>query len=202
MVYTPYTQGRVDEDWEILLNLYAVAYDSINSSMLVGDEEEVRVDKTTREEVAKYFAILRNVAKKYSPNLVDEVDEMRILTFKLMDGKISRRKFLEKVRKIVLRNGLSPQLLEAVERRIDMMEQSKPRLIQPTPIKPFDFKIKPLKLNPILPAKPPKLNFKIKPFGLPLKPSNLQIQPLMLRNRKRKQGTFMDLMKNFMRGGK
>lgn len=114
------TRGKVNEDWEILLNTYATAYDAINGIMLT--RVPGQFDKTTVKEVRGRFLVLRRLAKKYAPEVLPAVEQLEDLTLRHVKGEISDYQFLRSIRAIVMRYGLSPDLINLVEAKIRFAE--------------------------------------------------------------------------------
>ena len=115
------TNGKVDEDWEILLNIYATAYDAINNDTMLTHTPGV-YDEATIQEVNGRFLVLRRLAAKYAPHLKKDIDKIYELTIKNMKGQLSDKELLKELRKIVRKHGVPEDILNQVEMKIDMAE--------------------------------------------------------------------------------
>jgi len=72
------SDDKINEDWEILLNIYATAYDATNDVMLTHNPGVY--DETTIQEVRGRFLILHKLCNKYAPNLKDEIKQIEKMT--------------------------------------------------------------------------------------------------------------------------
>jgi len=114
------THGKVNEDWEILANIYATAYDEINGQLLTRIPH--KYDKATIKEIKSRFRVLKLLAKKYAPHLLDEIQYIEKLTLANAQGRISDREFLERLRSYIISRGLDPKLVALIELKINQAE--------------------------------------------------------------------------------
>lgn len=119
--------GKVNEDWEILLTVYATAYDSINNHMLT--RVPGHFDPTTEREVRGRFWVLKRLAKKYAPEELPVIEKLEKLSLDHLNGKISDREFLRRLRSLVRSRGIREDLIDYVEARIDAAERMQPHNI-------------------------------------------------------------------------
>lgn len=132
------TRGKVDEDWELLLNTYATAYDAINNKMLT--RIPGKFDPTTKKEVRGRFRILKFLARKYAPHLLDEIAYLEKLSIAHLEGKLSDREYLQRLRNYMISKGISPKLIHLVEMKINEAEGLRnPPAPQPQPLFSFNF---------------------------------------------------------------
>ncbi|WP_456477596.1 hypothetical protein [Geoglobus ahangari] len=124
--------GKVNEDWEVLLNTYATAYDAINSIMLT--RQPGVFDRTTVEELHGRFAVLKMLARRYAPELYNVIEQLEDLSVKHLKGQISDKEFLRRIRGLARRHGLSEDLINYVEAQIQAAEMVR----KPAPPKPPD----------------------------------------------------------------
>lgn len=115
--------GKVNEDWEILLNTYATAYDAINSIMLT--RQPGVFDRTTAQELHGRFAVLKMLAKRYAPEKLPVINELERLSLDHLKGKLSDREFLRRIRSLVRKHGMSEDLINYVEAQIQAAEMIK-----------------------------------------------------------------------------
>ena len=155
------THNKVDEDWEILMNIYATAYDAVNNEIMLTRMPQ-QYDEATVQEVNGRFAVLYKIVKKYAPHLKDEIQQIHKLTIKNLKGEISDRKMLAELRKICRRNGVSEHVLNEIEAKIDAAEMSSTAFSE---IKTFDPFGTEKKKQTISPAKLPEFK-SFDPFGL------------------------------------
>jgi len=116
----PIENNDVNEDWELLLNMYATAYDATNDVMLTHTPGEY--DPTTVQEVRGRFLILRKLCKKYAPELEDEIASIEKWTLQNIKGQLSDKEFLRRLKRLMLKNGIPLSAIQEVETRIDMAE--------------------------------------------------------------------------------
>lgn len=116
--------GKVNEDWEILLTVYATAYDSINNYMLTRIPGQF--DPTTEREVRGRFWVLKRLAKKYATEELPTIEKFEKLSLDHLNGKISDHEFLRRLRSLVRSRGISEDLINYVEARIDAAERMHP----------------------------------------------------------------------------
>jgi len=146
------THGKVNEDWEILANLYAQAYDAINEQLLTRTPH--KYDKATIKEIRSRFRVLKLLARKYAPHLLDEIQHIEKLTLANAQGKISDREFLERLRSYIISRGLDPKLVALIELKINQAEGHIPNLRQRA------MRRAPMMPTPRPPPKPKKLKKK------------------------------------------
>ena len=115
------TRGKVNEDWEILMNTYAVAFDALNRFMLT--RQPGKYDPTTLREIHGRFAILKLLARKYAPHKLKAIEKLEQLTKAHFKGQISDRQFLAQIRTVTVRHGLNPQLVMLAEHHINAAER-------------------------------------------------------------------------------
>jgi hypothetical protein len=120
--------GKVNEDWEILLNCYAVGYDSHNPVML---GPQGRFSPTDLNEIRSRFSQLKRIARKYAPQKLRTIESLERLSIQNHAGKISDRAYVHKLRLIVLSNGLDPTLIDQAEARINAVEGASSRQFPP-----------------------------------------------------------------------
>jgi len=123
--------GKENEDWEILLNTYATAFDSLNNIMLT--RVPGRFDPTTEREIRGRFWVLKRLAKKYAPETLPAIEQLEKLSLLHLQGKISDADFLRRIRSIVRKYGLSEELIDYVESRIqaaESMYSNSPDIVQ------------------------------------------------------------------------
>ncbi len=119
------THGKVNEDWELLTNLYATAYDEINGQLLTRTPQ--KYDPATIKELRGRFRILKLLARKYAPHLLDDIQYIEKLTLANAQGKINDREFLERLRAYIISRGLDPKLVALIELRINQAEGYVPK---------------------------------------------------------------------------
>lgn len=153
--------GKVDEDWEVLINIYATAYDAINNDTMLTHTPQ-KYDEATIQEVNGRFAVLYKLVNKYAPHLRDEIRQIHELTIKNLKGKISDRQMLSELRKICRRNGVSEHILNEIEAKIDAAERFSAKIPEFN-FKPFELGTRKSKAKPE-PILPQIKNFD--PFGL------------------------------------
>jgi hypothetical protein len=115
-------RGRVDEDWEILLNTFATAYDAANNIMLTRSPGVF--DPATDRELRGRFAILKLLAKKHSPDKLNAIKYLEKLSLDNLHGKLPDRVFLQKVREVCRKEGLRQDLINQAERNINAAERA------------------------------------------------------------------------------
>lgn len=115
--------GDVNEDLEILMNVYATSYDALDSIMLT-DQENV-YDPTTVNEVKGRFLAIRRVVSNNNPALMPVIDKLEDLAIKKAEGKISNRYFYNKTKKIIRESGVSNRLIDIIEQKIDQAQHKK-----------------------------------------------------------------------------
>ena len=69
-----FSRGAINEDWEVLMNVYGTAYDSLDGVMLTRDPG--RLDKATVMEVRGRFLILKKLAKKHCPSKLHKIERI------------------------------------------------------------------------------------------------------------------------------
>lgn len=113
----PIENNDVNTDWEILLNLYATAYDSLDGIMLTNTQGVY--DEATINEVKGRFLILYKLARKYAPEVKDEIKEIGNIVVNNLKNKISDKDALKRMRKILIKNGIPLDKIKEVEYMID-----------------------------------------------------------------------------------
>ena len=114
-------QGKINEDWEILLDTYATAYDSVNNIMLT--RTPGAFDPTAEREILGRFAVLKILAKKYKPSKIPVINKLEKLALDNFRGKISDKQYLRLLREITRKEGLNQELIMLAERNIDAVER-------------------------------------------------------------------------------
>lgn len=109
-------QGVVDRDWEILNTAYAVSYDATNNILLTREPKKFR--KTTVDAVKRRFALLQLLAKKHAPETLDEIKYLRDLSVAHLQGNMSEKEYLLRIRFYLLKKGTNHQMVSAIERKI------------------------------------------------------------------------------------
>lgn len=109
--------GQVNTDWEVLMNVYGTAYDSIDNVMLTRDPK--KLDAATINELKGRFFILKSLAKKHSPQKLDTIKKIEQIAYQNARGSISDDTAHKKIRFIIHQQKMSNALLDNVERKID-----------------------------------------------------------------------------------
>jgi len=115
--------GNVDTDYEICLNAIATAYDGLNNVMIT--REPGVFDKTTSAEINGRFSVLRRLCKKYSPNMLPAIDELRRISLSNNAGNISDRVALEKMRHVCMKYSLDSSMLDQAAMHVNQAEMMK-----------------------------------------------------------------------------
>ena len=191
-------KGKVDQDWEILVTLYATAYDAVNNDTML-TRTPGQYDEADFKEVHGRFYVLKMLAGKYAPHLKPEIEKIEKLTLKNMKGQISDKEYLRQLRQIAIKHGVPTEVLDEVEFKIDMAESMTPNMN-------FDFNLPESKnTNLFNKMKEPKFDFKFDFGNSKSKKQNKQlgnIAPPKLdfgldfgkpnKNKKTKQQGFLD----------
>lgn len=120
------SRGPVNEDWEILANAHAVAYDSANMIMMSGPQ---KYNYANIKAVEREFSKLKKVASKNCPECLRDINQLEDLTAKHIAGKISDKEYLRRIRAVSHRHGVNTQTIDAVEGRINQEEMFRPGLM-------------------------------------------------------------------------
>jgi len=112
--------GNVDTDYEICLNAMATAYDGLNNVMLT--REPGVFDKTTSREINGRFNVLHQLCKRYAPDKINAIEELRRITLSNNRGNISDRVALEKMRAVCYKYGLDTSMLDQAAVHINQAE--------------------------------------------------------------------------------
>ena len=115
-------QGKTDQDWEILLESYSTAYDSVNSIMLT--KKQGVFDKSTEREIKARFAVIKKICKRHAPKLIKTIERIEKLSLDNLYGKISDKEYLRRIREIHRKNGLKENLINQAEYQVDQAERS------------------------------------------------------------------------------
>lgn len=121
------TRGKVDEDWEILLNTYATAYDAINNIMLTRTPGVF--DRTTVREVRGRFLVLKRIARRYAPERLQIIERLEELAVARVKGEITTEQYLRSIRALATRYGLRRDMVDLVEARIRAAEMVNPGIV-------------------------------------------------------------------------
>lgn len=115
------TRGKVDEDWEILENTYATAYDAINKFLLSRNPK--KLIPRNIDLINKRFKVLYKLAEKHAPRLIPVIRQLHKLAVAHARGQINDRQYLAEIRRITMQAGLSTMLIDLVERHVDAAER-------------------------------------------------------------------------------
>jgi len=116
-----FTQGKVDTDWEVLMNLYGTAYDSLDGQMLTQNPK--RLDKATINEVKGRFLVIKNIAKKHAPQKLETIRKIESITISNIKGNLSDKVALDRIKIIIHQNSRTPnQMLQNVEHKINIAQ--------------------------------------------------------------------------------
>jgi len=149
-------KGKVDEDWEVLVTLYATAYDAINNDTML-TRTPGQYDAADLKEVHGRFYVLKMLAGKYAPHLKPEIEKIETLTMKNIKGQISDKEYIQRLRNIILKYGVPTEVLDEIEFKIDMAESMTPNLN-------YDFNLPNINNNTFGKIKEPNFDFKFN-FG-------------------------------------
>lgn len=111
---------RVDNDYEILLNIFSTGYDALNSIM-VTKKPGVLV-KTSISEINSRFNILKTLCNRYSSKMSPVIDEMYSIIQSNYNGLITDGQALVLMRDICIRYNLNTSLLDQAISRINNAE--------------------------------------------------------------------------------
>lgn len=111
-------RGKIDEDWEIILNCYALGYDTQNSILA----SHGKFVPTTYHEIKTRFSHLKRIARKYAPHKLRTVEAIEKLSMDNHAGRINDRSYVHRLRLIALSNGANTMLLDQAESRINAAE--------------------------------------------------------------------------------
>lgn len=136
--------GAIDQDWEILNETYATAYDSLNNMMVTdGKYQRLSVGK-----LKTMFSKLRSLARKYAPDKMHVIDRLEMYSLAHANGKLTDREFLVAVRTVAEANGLDTSLIAMAEMRVNTVEAR----IEKKPYNPFIYSDKPIKPRGMMPG--------------------------------------------------
>lgn len=114
--------GRIDEDWEFLMSNFSLAYDAVNAIMLT--KTPGRFDPTTEKEIKARFAMEKSIARRRDPSKLKLIEHVEQLSLANLYGRLSDKAYLRKIREIHRKAGLSEDLINLAEHKIDMAERS------------------------------------------------------------------------------
>jgi hypothetical protein len=117
-------QNRTNEDWEILLNCYALGYDTHNNIMISNGG----FVQTELPEIRARFRELKRIARKYAPQKLRTIEAIENLCVQNHSGKVSDTAYIHRLRLISLSNGVNPMLLDQAEARINTAERYRHQL--------------------------------------------------------------------------
>ncbi len=115
-----FAQGEIDTDWEVLMNVYGMAYDSLDGVMLTRDPH--KLDPATINEVKGRFLILKQLAKKHCPEKLETIKRIEQITFENVRGNISDADAQNKIRSIIHQQRISNPLLDSIEFKINIAQ--------------------------------------------------------------------------------
>lgn len=115
-----FSKGEIDTDWEVLMNVYGTAYDSLDGMMLTKDPH--KLDQATINEVKGRFFILKKLAKKHCPQKLETIKRIEQITYDNIKGKISDPVAQNKIRSIIHQQRMSNSLLDGVELKINIAQ--------------------------------------------------------------------------------
>lgn len=115
--------GKVNEDIEILMNVYATSYDAADSILLTGQDGEY--DPVTVREVQGRFLAIKNVVSKHNPGLMPTINKLENLAIKKAKGNISSTYFYNETKRIIRQSGVSNRLTTIIENKIDQAQYVK-----------------------------------------------------------------------------
>ena len=115
-----FAQGEIDTNWEVLMNVYGTAYDSLDGVMLTRDPH--KLDPATINEAKGRFLILKQLAKKHCPEKLEIVKRIEQITFEIIRGNISDADAQNKIRTIIHQQRISNPLLDSIEFKINMAQ--------------------------------------------------------------------------------
>lgn len=115
-----FAQGEIDTDWEVLMNVYGTAYDSLDGVMLTRDPH--KLDPATINEAKGRFLILKQLAKKHCPEKLEIIKRIEQITFENIRGNISDADAQNKIRSIIHQQKISNPLLDNIEFKINMAQ--------------------------------------------------------------------------------
>lgn len=113
-------KGKVNNDYEILLNCYALAYDSHNELMIGRSQGHPK--KTTSSEIRKRFSELKRISRKYAPGKLRTIEAIERLALDNHAGKISDLAYISRLRMISMQHNINPMMLNQAESRIRIAE--------------------------------------------------------------------------------
>lgn len=114
------TRGKVNSDWEVLENVYANSYDSLNEKLLT--REPNRFKQTSPQSIAGRFYVLRLLCAKYCPSKLPIISKMESVSIAHAEGRVSDRTFLDTIRSCARQSGLSTNSIDSIESRINHAE--------------------------------------------------------------------------------
>ena len=119
------TRGKVNSDWEVLENVYANSYDSLNSKLLTNQPN--RFKSANPQSIAGRFYVLRLLCAKYCPSKLPIISKMESVSIAHAEGKINDRTFLDTIRSCARQAGLSTSSVDSIESRINIAEGKRPQ---------------------------------------------------------------------------
>lgn len=112
-----YSRGEINTDWEILMNIYGTAYDSLDNVMLTRDPH--KLDPATVNELKGRFLILKQIAKKHAPEKVETIKKIERISIDNVQGRISDQQARQQIRSIIHQQRVPNPLLDNIEYKID-----------------------------------------------------------------------------------
>jgi len=115
------TRGAVNEDWELLLQGYATAYDGLSGGLLTPDPR-VMAQASANEIKARFYG-LKIACKRNQSRLLPTIKKLESIALANNAGRMGDRTALNELKKVVYSNGLNPGVLMVAEQHVNAAEQ-------------------------------------------------------------------------------